>query len=293
MTNEELVARIRAGVDETENMLKLWQQNRGLIHTIARKYAAYEDIEDLEQQGYIGLCDAVQGYRPEDGAPFAAYAAFWVRQSIQRYVEECSTLVRIPTHRREDIGKYRRMCAAFEREYGREPTEQEASRYLGVSLEIVQRVKQAACMEALTSLDRPASAEQYGETTLADLQPGSDDVEGSVLDAVQQEQLKAVIWTLVDALPGKQAPVLRMRFQEGLTLEEIGAKLGITRQGVWDQERHALRELRKPKRARRLLPFRDEYISAHAFRGNGAGTFNRTWTSSTEKLALKLSERYN
>lgn len=72
MTNEELVARIRAGVDETENMLKLWQQNRGLIHTIARKYAAYEDIEDLEQQGYIGLCDAVQGYRPEEGAPPAA-----------------------------------------------------------------------------------------------------------------------------------------------------------------------------------------------------------------------------
>ena len=54
-------------MDEAENMLKLWQQNRGLIHTIARKYAAYDDIEDLEQQGYIGLCDAVQNYRPEEG----------------------------------------------------------------------------------------------------------------------------------------------------------------------------------------------------------------------------------
>lgn len=292
MTNEELVARIRAGVDEAENMLNLWQQNRGLIHTIARKYAAYDDIEDLEQQGYIGLCDAVQNYRPEEGTVFSTCAGFWIRASIQRYIDKYSSPIRISVNRREEISKYRRMCATFEREYGREPTEQEASRYLGISLETLRRVKEAACMEALTSLDKPAS-EQDGETTLADLQPGCDDVEGSVLDAVQQEQLKAVIWELVDALPGKQAPVLRMRFQEGLTLEEIGAKLGITRQGVWDQERHALRELRKPKRARCLLPFRDEYISVHAYRGNGAGTFNRTWTSSTEKLALRLAERYN
>lgn len=290
MTNEELVARIRAGVDEAENMLQLWQQNRGLIYTIARKYAAYEDIEDLEQQGYLGLCDAVQGYRPEEGVPFAAYAAFWIRQSIQRYVDECSTLVRIPTHRREDIGKYRRMCAAFEREYGREPTEPEASRYLGMSPEVLQRIKEAARMDTLTSLDRLA-AEQDGETTLADLQPGCDDVEGSVLDAVQREQLRAVLWGLVDALPGKQAPVLRMRFQEGLTLKETGERMGIAMQGVRQHETNALRSLRQKRRF--LLPFRDEYISAHAFRGNGAGTFNRTWTSSTEKLALRLSERYN
>ena len=292
MTNEELVARIRAGVDEAENMLNLWQQNRGLIHTIARKYAAYDDIEDLEQQGYIGLCDAVQNYRPEEGTVFSTCAGFWIRASIRRYIDKYSSPIRISVNRREDIAKYRRMCSVFEREYGKEPTEQEASRYLGVSLETLKRIKEAASMATLASLDEPI-AEQDGETTLADLQPGRDDVEGSVVDAAQQEQLKAVLWTLVDALPGKQAPVLRMRFQEGLTLEEIGAKLGITRQGVWDQERHALRELRKPKRARRLLPFRDEYISVHAYRGNGAGTFNRTWTSSTEKLALRLAERYN
>lgn len=51
MSNEELVARIQSGIDEAENMLHLWQQNKGLIHSVARKYAAYEDIEDLEQQG--------------------------------------------------------------------------------------------------------------------------------------------------------------------------------------------------------------------------------------------------
>lgn len=292
MTNEELVMCIRTGVDEAENMLNLWQQNRGLIHTIARKYAAYDDIEDLEQQGYIGLCDAVQSYRPEEGTAFSTCAVFWIRSAMQRYVNECSCLVHISAYRRNDIAKYRRMCATFEREYGREPTEREAGRFLDVSLETLQQIKEAASMTTLASLDKPIM-EQDGETTLADLQPGRDDVEGSVVDAVQQEQLKAVIWTLVDALPGKQAPVLRMRFQEGLTLEETGRRLGISWQGAREHERHALRELRKPKNARFLLPFLDEYISVHTFHGNGARTFNRTWTSSTEKLALRLSERYN
>lgn len=230
-------------------------------------------------------------HSPEEGAPFVTYAAFWIRQSIQRYIDECSTLVRIPTHRRGDISKYRRMCAAFEREYGREPTEQEAGRSLGVSLETLQRIKEAARIEALTSLDRPATAEQDGETTLADLQPGCDDVEGSVLDAVQQEQLKAVIWKLVDTLPDKQAGTIRARYKEGLTLKETGERMGIAMQGVRQHETNALRSLRQKRRF--LLPFRDEYISAHAFYGNGVGTFHRTRTSSTERVALKLLERYN
>lgn len=116
-------------------------------------------------------------------------------------------------------------------------------------------------------------------------------MEGSVLDAVQQEQLKAVLWTLVDTLPDKQARTIQARYREGLTLKETGARMGIAMQGVRQHETNALRSLRQKRRF--LLPFRDEYISAHAFRGNGAGTFNRTWTSSTEKVALKLAEDVN
>lgn len=106
MTNEQLVANVQAGVDVAENMLQLWQQNQGIIGKIACRYSSYEDIEDLKQQGYIGLCDAVRGYRPEEGVKFITYATFWIRQSIQRYVEECSVVVRIPSGMRDASVKF-------------------------------------------------------------------------------------------------------------------------------------------------------------------------------------------
>ena len=86
LTNEQLVTLIRAGENEADNMLKLWQQNQGYIGKIAMSYQAYEDIEDLKQQGYIGLCHAVNSYRPDEGVLFMSYAAFWIRQSMQRYI---------------------------------------------------------------------------------------------------------------------------------------------------------------------------------------------------------------
>ena len=289
MTNEELVARIQSGIDEADNMLSLWQQNRGLIHAIARKYAAYEEMEDLEQQGYFGLCDAVRCYDPEAGAAFSSYAVIWIKQSLQRYIDDCSTVVRIPSGRRQEITRYRRACAAFERGYGRKPTDREISSLLGVSLEIVKHVKEAAIMEKISSLDTPLNEDT--EDTVGDLQSGAEDVENSVLDAVQQEQLKAMIWPLVDALPGKQPEVIRMRYQEGLTLQECGNKLGLTGERIRQNEVKAFRELRKPSRARQLKPFLDSYIYIRALQGNGVGTFNRTWTSSTERVALKIVER--
>lgn len=288
MTNERLVACIQAGIDEADNMLRLWQQNRGLIHTIARKYAAYEDVEDLEQQGYLGLCDAVRGYRPEEGAAFSTYATIWIKQNIQRYIDDCSTTVRIPSGRRQEIVRYRRACAAFEKSCGRKPTDWEISRLLDVSRETVGRIKEAARMGSMASLDTPIGEDT--EDTVGDLQPGAADVEGSVLDAVQKEQLKAVIWPLVDSLPGKQPEVIRMRYQERLTLKECGERLGIALQGARTHESNALRGLRQKRRF--LLPYLDGYIYGRATQGNGAGTFARTWTSSTERVALELVERY-
>ena len=67
MSNEQLVLRIKAGENVADNMLQLWQQNKKFVASIAKKYAAYEEIEDLIQQGYFGMCNAVNGYDPESG----------------------------------------------------------------------------------------------------------------------------------------------------------------------------------------------------------------------------------
>ena len=91
---------IQGGIDVSENMLQLWQQNKGFIARLAMKYTDCEDIEDLKQQGYIGLCNAVDGYRETEGTPFINYAAFWIKCSMRRYIAECGCIVRVPEEAR-------------------------------------------------------------------------------------------------------------------------------------------------------------------------------------------------
>ena len=69
-SNEQLVARIRAGENEAECMLSLWQQNQGFIHKMAVRYSGFAEIEDLKQEAYIGLCAAVEHYDEDKGVPF-------------------------------------------------------------------------------------------------------------------------------------------------------------------------------------------------------------------------------
>lgn len=121
VTNEQLVARIQAGVDVPGNMLRLWEQNRGYIALVAKNYQAFEDIEDLKQEGYIGLCRAVDEYKPQEGVAFMTYAGYWIRQQMQRYVENCSSVVRVPSYAREKIRKQEKLASEWQKKFGNRP----------------------------------------------------------------------------------------------------------------------------------------------------------------------------
>ena len=290
MSNEQLVVRIRAGENVADNMLQIWQQNQGFIRSIAKKYAAYEEMEDLIQQGYFGLCNAVEGYDRESGVTFLHYASFWIRQSMQRYVVECGKVIRLPSHFRGKLTKYKQFTAAMYAEFGRKPTDQELCYYLNAGYEKLEELKQAAVMDKMGSLDVPVGENE--ESTLCDLVACPDCPESEILDKVQAEQLKTVIWALVDDLPEKSPEVLRARFQENLTLKEVAAGIGVPVEAARRLQNKGLRELRKPSRARELLPFMyDDYVYNQAFHGNGVERFNRTWTSSTERIALEDLEK--
>ena len=101
MTNEQLVARIQVGEDTAVNMLQLWEQNQRFIGMIAVKYSGYAEMDDLKQEGYLALCEAVRHYNPDQGVPFINYAAFYIRQGMQRYIENSGNCIRIPVHRQQ------------------------------------------------------------------------------------------------------------------------------------------------------------------------------------------------
>lgn len=287
MTNEQLVIRIKAGDEVKENMLQLWQQNQGFIYSIVKKYRGVDEIEDLLQESYFGLHEAVQHYDSTMKVPFVNYAAFWIRQTVGRYIKG-NGCVRIPEHAQNLQRKIKKMELQWLSQFGRKPTEWESCRYLGIDLESLKQARKDAKMSQIGSLDVPVGED--GDATLYELVPGRNDMD-EVLEQVQQEQLQTVIWSVVDSLPDKQPEVLRMRYQEHKTLQAVGDSMGQTRNQVRQIENKALRNLRYSNHVKMLLPFLDEEIRSRGMCGNGVGSFSQTWTSSTEKAALWLSER--
>lgn len=288
MTNEQLVLLIRAKVDVSENMLQLWRQNRGVIAKIAGRYKGYEELEDLNQQGYIGLCNAVDGYRADEGVPFINYAAFWIRQSIGRYIEDNGSVLRLPVHERQRQRKYKKLVHDFEMQTGRKPEKWEICRYMGISLKTMENMEHNAHMGRIGSLD--ACLDDEGDTIAGEMVQGGDNVEREVLDRVESEEFKTVLWEMVDSLPDKQPFVLRSIYQNERTLKQTGEMIGVSAERTRRIRDAALRAFRRSGRKEKLMAFLPEAVECLAYRHNGVAEFGRTWTSSTELAALKMYE---
>ena len=285
MTNEQLVARIQAGEDTSENMLQLWQKNEGFIAKMAMRYQGYAELDDLKQEGYIGLCEAVRQYDPEQGASFISYAAFWIRQTMKRYIDNCCSTVRIPVHAREWMQKYHRAVKEYRKYYGTEPPERALCAILKVSREKLHTIQKDARMGQIDSLSKPTAGEDE-ELTLADMVSSGEDMEEDVMEALDRENMERELWLAVDELPDSLPEVVRFRYQEGKTLEQTGQSLGVSRNRIRDLERKAFRLLRTERRSRKFRSYYEEYLEAAPVHHVGLESFNRTWYSSVERDVL-------
>ncbi len=289
MTNEQLVIRIRAGENVADNMLQLWQQNRGFIHKIVNQYKAYADEEDLEQEGYLGLNDAVKHYNLDEGVTFLHYAGFWIKQYIVRYIKS-NGMVRIPESMQGKAREYKKMVQKWQENYHRPPTDEEIYYFLGFKWTVLENVKKAVQMTKIGSLDVPVGEDE--DSTMYDLVSGGEDVEEQIMDKIEREQMHFIVWKVVDSLPDQEAAVIRAKYQGGMTVKEISESQGENIETIRQRERKGIRELRKPFRGGILRPFlfpeEEQRAYSMGLRGNGVESFNRTWTSSTERAALEL-----
>lgn len=294
LTNEQLAARIQTGENVSQNMARLYSQVKGFIHSIAWKYRGCGvELEDLVQEGFLGLYDAVEGYDWSQNANFLTYAGKWVRSKMVRYIQANGRGLRLPYHLQEKQSEYDRFCKAFESEHGREPAEAAIAAHLGLTPEQVRQIREGVRMASTVSLDGPVTAPDGGEdTTVGELVASAGCMEDEILEYVQQEELSKALWECVDSLPDRQQEVIRRRYQGGEPRRQIGETIGLSTERVRQIEKAALKELRKPSRAKRLRPFLPEAdrIYNSALKGGGAAIFGSTWTSSTEREALRLAE---
>ena len=286
MTNEQIVEKIHNGYSVTDNMQWLYEKNMPLIKSILKPYTAYESMEDLLQEAYFGLLEAVKHYETSENILFMTYARHWIRQSAQRYIEKCGLVVRIPSHIIQKITRYKKTIEILSQEYKRTPTIQEISDSMDISVSDVQDIK--AYMQDVTSLDCPLSSDN--EYTLHESIQADFSVEDSVIDKMYNEYSKSEVWGIVERYTSDiENNVLVDRYKQDMTYRDIGIKHNISMQRAREIEHNALRKLRIGKAKRALLE-KFEVVESGIYR-TGFNNFNQhNFTSRVEFIAIRKAE---
>ena len=286
MTNEELVTEIKAGRNEKENMTALWQQNDGFVRQKAYRYRFYAEFEDLMQEGYIALYNAVQKFNQAAGVKFITFLSYCLDTAMSRYIST-QNVIRLPVVEDALIRKYNKSVNEIYTNTGREPGREELKAHLGVSDEEIEKIEKNVCIRQVASLDKARLDDDDGCTLKEVLPDDNDDME-QVEESIYRKALSETIWKVVDELPEEQGEVIHQRYEQGKSCKEIEAETGTDWGKVWRIENNALRALRSGKNGRVLRPFLYDELYNAALHGSGVEQFNQTWTSSTERVAMRL-----
>lgn len=248
------VDRVRADADKARGTFVAG--NLRYVEKIARRWNRNKHLalEDLVQEGVIGLMRATDLYDPERGFRFKTYATWWIEQRIRRSVADGERLVRLPVHLQERMTRIRRAEARLTLAKGKAPTPEELSTAIGMDseklLKLLWRVQATNCIEG----DAPIG----DDTTLLAL---AADTTESAFDMVSYKELQERFRDILTTLTPREERVLRMRFGIGLdsdhTLESVGQEYSVTRERIRQIEAKALGKLRHFVRSTRLRGFLD------------------------------------
>jgi RNA polymerase primary sigma factor len=237
---KDLARQIEVGSTEARD--RMVRANLRLVVNIARGYTGKGlALQDLIEEGNLGLLRAVEGFDPNMNTRFSTYASYWIKQSIKRALVNTAKTIRIPAYMVELLAKWRRATNKLTDELGRPPTPEEIAKLLGLPKKKLNIIKKAIRVNNSTPQADQGDQGWSIEEMLHDSRAKTPDTE-----MVETDDLKHVM-VLLEKMDTREATVLRMRFglndEEPKTLKEIGECLGLTRERVRQIESEALAKL--------------------------------------------------
>ncbi|MFI0347614.1 MAG: RNA polymerase sigma factor RpoD/SigA [Chthoniobacterales bacterium] len=238
----ELAALIKQG--DKKATAVLIRANLRLVVKIARDYANFGlPLLDLISEGNIGLMKAATRFDPVKGGKLSTYAAWWIKQSIKRALANQSKTIRLPVHLVDKIAKIRRVGDGMSEMLGREATDEEIAEEIGISSVKVSQLKLAASRPS--SLDAPVSDEnsmEYSEIL-------RDASAYNPFEELREKDTSVELEDVLGKLDARERSIIGSRFglngEEPITLEEVGAKLGVTRERIRQLQNLALKKMKR------------------------------------------------
>lgn len=250
----ELAIRIKQGDEKALEMLT--KANLRFVVSVAKQFQNQGlSLEDLINEGNLGLIKSAKRFDETRGFKFISYAVWWIRQSIMQAIAEQSRMVRLPLNRVGALNKMAKAFRSLEQAYERKPTAQELATELDMEVDAVADTLQLYGRHI--SIDAPFSSDDENKNSLLDVmmnfQQASPDTE------LMKESLKKEVETVLAKLPERESKVICMYFginnEHPATLEEIGERFNLTRERVRQIKEKALRSLRYASRSSSLKTY--------------------------------------
>jgi RNA polymerase primary sigma factor len=237
----ELARRVRRGDKKARE--QMITANLRLVVKIARDYEGLGlPLLDLINEGNIGLMKGVQRFKPGKGAKLSTYASLWIKQSIRRALSNHSKTIRLPVHVLEKMTHVRRTEVKLRETLDREPTDEEVAEELGLDARRIRLYRDAS--RAPVALDSPISSED--STTISE--HVADANAAAPFDAIVKSNDNLLVQEVLATLDARESRILSLRFGldngRPMTLEQVGVRLGVTRERIRQIQEQALQKMR-------------------------------------------------